>query len=72
MVIGGPGIKVEIGETVMFKGAYNHGRIDRQQWFFGGYCGHQSAGCDSLFQSDPGSIIESNQWLVYRDLSSMA
>jgi len=60
MVIGGPGIKVEIGETVMFKGAYNHGRIERQQWFFGDYGGHQSTGSESLFQSNPGSMIESN------------
>jgi len=85
MVIGGPGIKVEIDETLMFKRKYNRGRLVQKHWFFGGYCVEQKRGflipvskrdkatLVPLIEKHiaPGSIIESDQWLAYRDLSTM-
>jgi transposase-like protein len=85
MVIGGVGIKVEIDETLMFKRKYNRGRLVRQHWFFGGYCVEQKRGFIVPVEKRDkatlipliekhiarGSIIESDQWLAYRDLSSM-
>jgi len=84
LVIGGPGIKVEIDETLMFKRKYNRGRLVQKHWFFGGYCVEQKRGfLVPVSKRDkatllpliekhiaPGSIIESDQWLAYRDLSS--
>eukprot|EP00094_Tigriopus_californicus_P013188 TCALIF_12754-PA protein Name:"Protein of unknown function" AED:0.30 eAED:0.30 QI:0/-1/0/1/-1/1/1/0/163 len=36
--IGGPGVIVEIDESVIAKRKYHRGRLVRERWVFGGYC----------------------------------
>jgi hypothetical protein len=82
--IGGPSLKVEIDESLLFKRKYNRGRITAQQWFFGGYCTAQKRGfllpvasrdaatLVPLIQKHvaSGSRIHSDQWGAYTHLTS--
>lgn len=78
--IGGPGIVVEIDETVISKRKYNRGRlVSNQQWFFGGV--ERGSGRCFLHPVErrdantllpliqqyilPGSIIISDMWAAY-------
>ena len=80
IVIGGPGMKVEIVETLMFK----RKSVSQQHWLFVGYCVQQKRGFVfpvakrdretllPLIQKHiaPGSLIISDELGAYKDLTS--
>ena len=80
IVIGGPGMKVEIVETLMFK----RKNVSQQHWLFVGYCVQQRRGflfpvenrdrgtLHPLIQKHiaPGSVITSDELGAYKDLTS--
>lgn len=82
--IGGPGVEVQIDESVMFKRKYHCGRLVPQRWVFGGYCVSQKKGflvevpnrSERVLLAEidryicPGSIIVSDCWLGYQHLAN--
>jgi len=86
MVIGGPGVKVEISETLTLKRSGNRDNLDQKDWFFVGYCVDQKRGfLFPISDRDPatlmplinkhiahGSIVQSDQWLAYQHLTCMS
>uniref|UniRef100_A0A914PC61 ISXO2-like transposase domain-containing protein n=1 Tax=Panagrolaimus davidi TaxID=227884 RepID=A0A914PC61_9BILA len=86
IVIGGPGIEVQIDETVVTKRKYHRGRMPATEWwFFGGIepsSGRafmlpvQARNRDTLFplirrHIAPGSIISSDGWAAYATLGEL-
>lgn len=82
IVIGGPGLTVEIDESVFAKRKYNVGRVPKQQWVFGGVCREtkecflyavENRSADTLMpiiieNIAPGTLIISDQWKSYNGI----
>ena len=83
--IGGPGMTVEIDETVMSKRKYNSGRLIKATWVFGGICretgekfaqkvpNRKEVTLLPLIQKyiAPGSTIHSDGWKGYMNINSL-
>ncbi len=83
--IGGVGVVVQIDETLMAKRKNHQGRVVEQRWVFGGYCPDTKVGflemvpdrtantLEALIRQyiEPGSIIHSDQWPAYNNLTVM-
>ncbi|XP_046663933.1 uncharacterized protein LOC124356778 isoform X2 [Homalodisca vitripennis] len=82
LVIGGPGLTVEIDESVFAKRKYNVGRVPKKQWIFGGIC-HETKDCFLFAVEDrsaaslmpiiveriaPGTRIVSDKWRSYNGI----
>lgn len=83
--IGGPGLTVEIDESVIAKRKHNRGRTVKERWVFGGIC----VETDEMFMLQverrdaqtllpileanvaPGSIIHSDGWAAYQGIAAM-
>ena len=82
---GGPGVVVQIDESVLAKRKYNVGRNVTQQWIFGLYdtttkCSHVQLVDDRRAETlipiiqkfvRPGSTVFSDQWAAYRQLNQL-
>lgn len=82
LVIGGPGLTVEIDESVFAKRKYNVGRVPKQQWVFGGICREtkecflyavENRSAASLMpiiinSIAPGTLIISDKWKSYNGI----
>lgn len=83
MVIGGPGMHVQIDESLLMKRKYNRGRLVKSQWVFGAYCVEQSKGFLFFVENRSeetllplitrhiadGSIITSDLWKGYYNIN---
>ena len=83
--IGGPGIVVEIDESVVAKRKYNRGHLVPERWVFGGYCPTSAEGFIVMVEQRnagtllpliqehirPGSIIHSDGWAAYGGIANM-
>lgn len=84
-VIGGPGLTVEIDESLFTKRKYNVGRVLREQWVFGGIC-RETKECFLYAVPDrrattllpiiaesirPGSTIISDSWAAYGGIANL-
>ena len=83
--LGGPGLIVEIDESVISKSKFHRGRVVPQRWIFDGYCRTSGKGFlqfveDRTAQTllplvqqyiEPGSVIMSDEWAAYRQISSI-
>ena len=84
-VIGGPGITVQIDESLVAKPKYGRGHFPTQYWVFGGRCQDQQKGFlvhvprrdrETLFREiqthiAPGSHIVSDQWAAYNNIETI-
>ena len=83
--IGGPGLTVEIDESMFTKRKYNRGRLVREQWVFGGIC-RETDECfmytvpnrraETLMpiivdSISPGTTIISDQWRAYNNIRNL-
>jgi len=83
--IGGPGLSVEIDESVISKRKYHRGRMVPERWIFDGYCCTSGRGFLELVPDrsaetllplvqkyiHPGSLILSDQWAAYNRISEI-
>ena len=79
-LLGGPGVIVQIDESVISKPKNNRGRRRRPTWMFGAYCPAQRLGFAEIVPNRtaftllpiilrtiaPGSMIHSDMWAAYR------
>jgi transposase-like protein len=83
--IGGPGVQVEIDESVVAKRKYNRGHLVKERWVFDGYCPTSGKGFLELVPDRsaptllplvekyiaPGSVVVSDKWRSYLGISKL-
>ena len=78
--VGGPGVVVQVDETLVFKRKYNRGRVRTQIWLVGGWCPEQNRGFMMMRVERrnwqeilealrtwclPGTIFHTDMWRAY-------
>jgi hypothetical protein len=84
-MIGGPGVKVEIDESVIARRKYHRGHMVKERWVFEGYCPTSGRGFLELVPDRsaptllplvekyiaPGSIVVSDGWRSYMRIQNL-